>query len=105
MVFEIYQSRQVVSADKAASDTFSMFPNAADEVVGDTDVQSAIAPVRHDVNRASHARMLYENGKEDVDGRAAPGHDDWPQHESPSASFGITARCRRDHRRHVIGAG
>jgi hypothetical protein len=88
MVFEIYQSRQLVSADKAASDTFSMFPNTAEEVVGDTDVQCAIAPVRHDVNRASHARMLYENGKEDVDGRATPGHDDRPQHESPSVSFG-----------------
>jgi hypothetical protein len=78
VVLEIYQPGQAISVNKAASDTFSMLPNAANQVAGDTDVQSAIPPIGHDVDPSCHARTICECGEEDVDGRHKASHDDEP---------------------------
>ena len=75
VVLEIHQPGQAISANKAASHTFSMLPNVADQVADDTAVQSAVPLIGHDVDPSCHARTICECGKEDVDDRHKAGHD------------------------------
>ncbi len=61
--------------NEAATSAFSMLPYTANKVVRDTNVQSTVPLISHDVDPASHSQMICLHGKEDVDGRAKPGHD------------------------------
>jgi hypothetical protein len=76
MVLEIHELGQAVTLNEAATSAFSMLSYTANEVVRDTEVQSAVPLISHDVDPASHSRMICLHGKEDVDGRAKPGHDE-----------------------------
>jgi hypothetical protein len=76
MVLEIHELGQAVTLNEAATGAFSMLPYTADEVVRDTDVQSAVPHISHDIDPAAHSQMICLHGKEDVDGRAKPGHDE-----------------------------
>ena len=78
VVFEINQPGQAISATKLLPTPSRCSQTRRTMSLGDTDVDSAIPPVGHDVDPSCHAGTICECGKEDVDGRHKAGHDGEP---------------------------
>ncbi len=79
MMLSVNEVPQTVAPGETENYTDTVLPGATRQVAGNTDVKSAVRPVRYDVSPSSLHGMIVRMKKPEcnlgADGRVKPGHD------------------------------